>query len=101
VTGFIGLVGAFAAGSAVGAAYFTGLWATVRRLSTARNPAVLVFASFALRLGVAAVAFLAIAGAGGWAWTVAALTGFMLARAVVVRRLGPAGASCTSCTRDA
>jgi F1F0 ATPase subunit 2 len=88
VTGFIGLAGAFAAGSAVGAAHFTGLWTTVRGLSTARNPAVLVFTSFALRLGVTAGALLAIMRAGGWSWSVAALAGFMLARAVLMRRLG-------------
>ena len=82
----VGLAAAFAAGSAAGAAYFAGLWVTVRGLPAARRPALLVFGSFLVRFGGAATTFVLLVRAGGWRWVAAALAGFVLARTLIIRR---------------
>jgi len=84
-----GLAAAFTAGGAVGLAYFTGLWATVRALPAARHPAILVFGSFGVRFAVAAATFVMLVRAGGWPWAASALAGFVVARTVLVRRRLP------------
>jgi F1F0 ATPase subunit 2 len=86
------LGGAFVAGTVVGVVYFAGLWKTVRALPTARNPAFLVFISFAVRFAVAALLFVMLARTGGWSSIASALVGFTLARLTIVQRLLPSGA---------
>lgn len=83
---------AFALGSALGTAYFVALWATVRTLPTARNPAIIVFGSYIIRIGLAAAAFVLIVRAGGLPWIASALGGFVFARMVIVRRVLPSNA---------
>ncbi len=90
ITDLLGAVGAFAAGGAVGLAYFAGLWVTVRALPTSRKPALLVFGSYIVRLGVAGTMFVLLVRSGGWPWLASALAGFVLARVVIVRRWLPA-----------
>ena len=77
-----------AAGLGLGGAYFGGLWWTVRRLPRARRPALLTLASLVVRLALLLGGLYAVTG-GDWRALAAALLGFVLARAVLVRRLGP------------
>lgn len=78
-----------AAGAALGAVYFLGLWWTLRRLPGARRPGLRLLASFTLRGALVVAAFAALARWGALALVVA-LGGFLLARLAVTRALGPA-----------
>jgi F1F0 ATPase subunit 2 len=78
-----------AAGLALGAMYFGGLWWTVRRLPAARRPALFTLGSYLGRNALAA-AGLWLVMAGDWRRLAAALAGMLLVRLVLVRRLGPA-----------
>lgn len=77
----------FAAGMALGALYFGGLWHTLRRLPDAGRPLSLLLWSFWVR-AVLAVMGLALVMDGRWERLVAALAGFILTREILVRRLG-------------
>ncbi|NDY41612.1 ATP synthase subunit I [Dissulfurirhabdus thermomarina] len=77
-----------AAGALIGAAFFGGLWLTLRRLPGARRPGLLAAASYALRLGLAVAGFAAVSG-GRWDRLAACLAGFVAARIAMARRLGP------------
>jgi F1F0 ATPase subunit 2 len=83
------LIVSLVAGAAAGVLYFGGLWWTVRRLPRSRQPHVLAFASFALRLTAVVGAVVALAF---WHWLCAlgAMAGLLVARTVMVHRLGPA-----------
>ena len=85
-----GLALALAAGGALGTAYLLGLWATVRRLSATRFPALLSLGSLLARL-VLLLGGVYLVADGQWPRVAAALAGFLLARTVLIRRLGPAG----------
>jgi F1F0 ATPase subunit 2 len=76
-----------ALGSVVGGGYFAGLWWTLARLRSAKRPAVRLLASFALRAGGVVVVFAFVARAGALPLG-AAFVGFLLARALLVRRWG-------------
>lgn len=78
----------FAAGTAIGLAYFGLLWLTVRRIPSARHPGRLVLVSLALRLALALALFYLVM-AGRWERMLAALVGFLLMRQILMRRLGP------------
>ena len=75
---------ALAAGLALGAAYFWGLWWTVRRGLTAANPALWFGISALLRLG-ALLTGLYFIGRAGWLSLVLMLGGILIARAWVTR----------------
>ncbi len=75
---------ALLAGVALGLFFFGGLWWTVRKGSTAANPAWWFMGSFLLRTGVALGGFYAI-GADDWRRLLAALVGFILARMLIIR----------------
>ena len=85
---------ALAAGAAIGAFYFGGLWLTVRRVPGSRRPALLTFGSFALRAAVAVAAMVWIARAH-WQLLLAAMAAFVAVRVAVTRRLRPPGAART------
>jgi F1F0 ATPase subunit 2 len=78
---------AVAAGVTLGVVYTLGLWVTVNHLPRARSPGVLVAASTVLRLGVTLAGFYLVMS-GSALRLVACLAGFMVARLVLVRRLG-------------
>lgn len=80
----IGLVAV--AGLALGAAYFVGLWWTVRKITAEDSPGMLVLFSFLVR-NVAVAAGFVFASGGTWQGLVACLAGFVVARVVVVRLL--------------
>jgi len=74
-------------GLSVGLLYFTGLWWTVVRLTTARRPALWVLASFIVRTGLVLAVF-SISAQGHWERFLACLAGFVLARVLMTRRRG-------------
>lgn len=80
---------ALTTGLALGVFYFGVLWWMTRRLPHTRWPTFLTVVALIVRFSVAiyVIAILAI----HWSWpaVVAALAGFVVARTVLVRRLGP------------
>ena len=76
-----------AAGAALGAAYFTGLWVTVRRLAGMRHPLLSLYGSFLARMALLLAGFALLLN-GRWESLAAALPGFLLARGILVRRIG-------------
>lgn len=89
------LAAAAVAGGGLGGLHYGGLWATVRGLPVARRPTALWLISFALRMGATGGGFYLVSG-GRWERLLACLAGFLVARAVLVRRarrgLGPSRA---------
>ncbi|GAB6040401.1 N-ATPase subunit AtpR [Endothiovibrio diazotrophicus] len=82
------LISAVAAGLLLGAFFFGGLWWTVRKGLTARQPALLFSASLLLR-GTVAVAGFYLLGDGHWQRLLAGLLGFFMARLLITRFAGP------------
>jgi F1F0 ATPase subunit 2 len=77
---------AFLAGMGAGVFYFGGLWWTVRRLPSVRQPALLTLGSFFVRTGLSLAAFYFASG-GHWERILASLLGFMIMRGFLVRRM--------------
>lgn len=72
------------AGVAIGAAFFAGLWLTVRGVAEQGRPRSLLLVSFAVRAAVA-VGVLALLARQGPLPLLGALGGFLLARVLVTR----------------
>ena len=70
------------AGLLLGMFFFGGLWWTIRRGVSSKQPAALFFFSLLLRTGVALAGFYFVAR-GDWRRVVACLVGFILARILV------------------
>ncbi len=81
----LALFSCFAVGVAVGVFYFTGLWLTIRRLSTSRLPWLLAISSFLLRLSVLTVTFFMVTN-GRLENIFSCLAGFLAVRMVAVSR---------------
>lgn len=75
------------AGATLGLLFFGGLWLTVRRVPEARRPGLLMAGSFLVRVGLLAAGLLLLARAGA-AHLLAGLLGVLVARTLLVRRLG-------------
>jgi F1F0 ATPase subunit 2 len=75
-------------GVLLGLTYFGGLWFTVQRLSTARHPALMAFASFLLRIVLLLFTIYWVMD-GRFERLVILLVGFFLARQVLLVRLRP------------
>ena len=86
---------AFLAGMGAGVFYSGGLWWTVRRLPTARQPALLTLGSFLVRTGLSLAVFYVVSG-GHWERILASLLGFMIMRGFLVRRVRSAPAKVTT-----
>ena len=69
-------------GVLLGTIFFGGLWWTIRRALASRQPALWVFISLPLRVGIAVGGFLLMAP-GGWQRVLWCLLGFVLARLAV------------------
>jgi F1F0 ATPase subunit 2 len=80
----------FGIGVALGIVYFAGLWHTVKHLPDSRHPDLTQIGSFLLRSAFALTGFILLMN-GRWEPVSAALLGFVLAREVLVRRLGRNG----------
>jgi F1F0 ATPase subunit 2 len=70
------------AGWVLGAIFFGGLWWTVRRGLSSKQPALWFLGSLIVRMGIALPGFYFV-GRGHWARLVACLIGFIFARIVV------------------
>lgn len=75
------------AGLVVGAAYFAGLWWTVRKVTRVQRPAPWLLGSFVVRSLLALGAFALVLTLGSPVALVAALIGFMAARWLTTRYL--------------
>jgi F1F0 ATPase subunit 2 len=86
---FLSLAVALFTGIALGAFFFGGLWWTIHRGVTSETPALWFLGSLLLRTGAILAAFYVVSQ-GHWSRLVSCLLGFLLARMIVVRRLGRA-----------
>ena len=73
------------AGVLLGAIFFGGLWWTIRRSVSSKQPALLFFFSLLLRMGIALAGFYFVAR-GDWRRVLSCLVGFILARILVTWR---------------
>jgi len=87
---YFGLIPAFAGGMVLGALFFAGLWLSVRKLSHAERPGVLMAFSYVARM-TAVLGGLYLLTSGDWQKLAAALVGFVLARILIVRALAYRG----------
>jgi F1F0 ATPase subunit 2 len=76
--------GALFAGVLIGLLFFGGLWWTVRKSISSRNPGLLFAASFLLRT-LSALPIFYFIGSGSWQRLLACLLGFILGRILVSR----------------
>ena len=85
------LVLAGGAGVLLGAFFFCGLWWTVRRGLSSKQPVLWFSGSLLLRTGIALAGFYFVSGISGGHWErlLACLLGFVIARFVVTRFTGP------------
>jgi F1F0 ATPase subunit 2 len=72
------------AGVLLGAFFFGGLWWTVQKGMTSKNPALWFFGSTLLRMSLAVAGFYFISQ-GDWRKLLVCLLGFVIARVVVTR----------------
>ncbi len=82
------LVLAAMAGLLLGAFFYGGLWWTVRKGVSSKQPALLFLCSLLLRTG-GTVAVLYVVSGGHWQRLLACLLGFTVARLMVTRFAGP------------
>ncbi len=75
---------ALLAGAALGGFFFGGLWLTVRKMESTRNPTLLLLGSFLGRTLITLAGFFLIAG-GRWERLMVAVVGFVIVRLVLVR----------------
>ena len=73
-----------AAGAALGTIFFGGLWWTVEKGVSSKQPAVWFIGSRLLRMSIALAGFYFI-GRGHWERMVACLIGFIIARFILMR----------------
>jgi F1F0 ATPase subunit 2 len=78
----LSLVLAWMAGGVLGAMFFGGLWWTVRKGVSSRQPALWFFGSLLLRMSLALAGLYVVSG-GQWDRLLVCLLGFIMARLVV------------------
>ena len=82
MTEFLTLTLSLAAGLLLGAIFFGGLYWTVRKGISSKQPALWLFVSLLLRMSIALAGFYFV-GRGHWERLIVCLLGFVLARLVV------------------
>jgi F1F0 ATPase subunit 2 len=90
------LVLALVAGGVLGTIFFGGLWWTVQKGVSSKQPALWIFGSLLLRTGIALTGFYLVAR-GDWERLLACLLGFIMARVAVIwltRLSGTGGEPC-------
>lgn len=85
---FLILTLSLVAGLLLGAIFFGGLWWTVRKGISAKQPALWFFGSLVVRMGIVLPGFYFV-GHGHWERLVVCLLGFVIARFMVTRLTGP------------
>ena len=90
----------FVAGFGLGAIFFGGLWWTVRKGVSSKQPAIWFCGSLLLRTSIVLVGFY-IVSSGHWRQLVVCLLGFVLARLFVIRLTRPSEVSQTRPAQDA
>ena len=85
---------AWAAGMLLGAIFFGGLWLTVRKGASSKQPALWFFGSLLLRMSIALAGFNIVSG-GHWERLLLCLLGFVMARLVVTWLIRSSGESQT------
>lgn len=78
----------FPLGFGLGIFYFTALWFTVKHLTRSKHPVLLIIMSGTARLLLAMVAFYFMVD-GHWERVLIVLSGFLLARTLLIVRWGP------------
>lgn len=73
----------FVAGIILGVIFFGGLWLTVKKIVTAKIPALWVIGSFIVRVGIVLLGFHFVSS-GNWQRLVSCLIGFIAARFIVI-----------------
>lgn len=91
---------ALVAGLALGTIFFGGLWWTVRKGVSSKQPALWFFGSLLLRAGITLVGFYFV-GRGHWERLLVCLLGFVIARLIVTRLTGPPVEQCNSPAKEA
>ena len=81
----LGLIFPLLVGVLLGTIFFGGLWWTIRKGISSKQPAALFFFSLLLRTGIALTGFYVVAR-GDWRRVLACLVGFALARILVTWR---------------
>jgi F1F0 ATPase subunit 2 len=84
MTNTVFMILAWAAGMLLGTVFFGGLWWTVRRTTTVRQPALWFVGSMFLRTAVVLLGFYVVSG-GSWRRLLLCAVGFFMARWLVVR----------------
>ena len=80
----LSLASALVAGVLLGAFFFGGLWWTVRKAVSSKQPALWFLGSMLLRTGIVLSGFYFVSG-GDWKRLLASLLGFIIARLIVTR----------------
>ena len=75
---------AFIGGLGLGVLFFGGLWLTVKKSVKSKIPALWVFGSFFLRVGITLIGFYYIS-LGNWQRLLICVLGFVAARYIVIR----------------
>lgn len=84
----LSLVLAFVKGGLLGAMFFGGLWWTVRKGFSSKQPALWFLGSLVLRMVLVLAGFYFVSG-GHWERLLVCLLGFFIARFIVTRLTGP------------
>jgi len=75
---------ALAAGLVLGTLFFGGLWLTVRKVVTAKVPALWIIGGFIIRTGITLIGFYYVS-LGSWQRFLICLLGFVIARMLVMK----------------
>lgn len=82
------LIPPFIEGMVLGILFFVGLWWTVKKGVSVKQPALFFLGSFFLRIGIVVAGFYLAAG-GHWDHLLACFFGFVIARYIITRLAGP------------
>ena len=90
---------AWMAGGVLGVIFFGGLWFTVRRGVSSRQPALWFFGGVLLRMSITMTGFYFVSG-GHWERLLACLLGFVMARLAITRLTRPSGGTQVRSTQE-
>ena len=93
------LLVALVMGVLLGALFFGGLWWTVRRSLASQRPALWIFSSLLLRMGITLAGFYLVGG-GHWERLLLCLFGFLVVRLFITLRLPSGQASWAQAQRQ-